>query len=156
DTAARPHIVPLTQRNVTASARHVSATLRLGPRDRALNIMPFFHIHGLIAGLLATLLAGGEIVCTPEFNALKFFAWMAEMHPTWYTAVPTMHQDILARAPRNLEVIHANPLRFIRSSSAALTPQVIRELEGVFGAPMIESYGMTEAAHQVASNPLPP
>jgi len=155
-TTSRPKIVPLTQRNVAASARHVRTTVALGAGDRGLNIMPLFHIHGLIAGILAPLSAGGQVCCTPGFNALKFFGWMEEAHPTWYTAVPTMHQTILTRARRNLDIIRANPLRFIRSSSSALPPQVLHELEEVFGAPVIESYGMTEAAHQMASNPLPP
>jgi acyl-CoA synthetase (AMP-forming)/AMP-acid ligase II len=155
-TTSRPKIVPLAQRNVAASARNVSSTLALTDADRALNIMPLFHIHGLVAGLLASLAAGGEVSCTPGFNALKFFAWMGEVRPNWYTAVPTMHQTILTRASRNADVIRANPLRFIRSSSSSMPPQVIRELEEVFGAPVVEAYGMTEAAHQMASNPLPP
>jgi acyl-CoA synthetase (AMP-forming)/AMP-acid ligase II len=155
-TTSRPKIVPLTQANVCASACNVRDTAALTAADRGLNIMPLFHIHGLIAGLLAPLAAGGSIFCTPGFNALRFFAWMQEAKPTWYTAVPTMHQTILARAPQNREIIAAHPLRFIRSSSSSIPPQVIRELEEVFGAPLIESYGMTEAAHQMASNPLPP
>ena len=154
-TTSRPKIVPLTQRNVCASARNVRDTLRFTANDRGLNIMPLFHIHGLIAGLLAPLSAGSQVHCTPGFNALKFFAWMSEAKPTWYSAVPTMHQTILARAANNAEVIAANPLRFIRSSSASLPPQVLLELEKVFNCPVIESYGMTEAAHQMASNPLP-
>jgi oxalate---CoA ligase len=155
-TTSRPKIVPLAQKNVCASARNVRDTLRLTEADRNLNIMPLFHIHGLIAGTLAPLSAGGEVSCTPGFNALKFFSWMSEIRPTWYTAVPTMHQAILLRAPKNADIIRANPLRFIRSSSASMPPQVIEELERVFGAPVVESYGMTEAAHQMASNPLPP
>jgi acyl-CoA synthetase (AMP-forming)/AMP-acid ligase II len=155
-TTSRPKIVPLSQRNVCASARNVRTTLALTAGDRALNIMPLFHIHGLIAGTLAPLSAGSQVCYTPGFNALKFFGWMAEARPTWYTAVPTMHQAIVSRAGRSAEVIRANPLRFIRSSSSSLAPQVIQELEQVFGAPVIESYGMTEAAHQMASNPLPP
>jgi acyl-CoA synthetase (AMP-forming)/AMP-acid ligase II len=155
-TTSRPKIVPLSQRNVCASANNVRASTAFTAKDRGLNIMPLFHIHGLIAGILAPLSAGGEVCCTPGFNALKFFGWMAETHPTWYTAVPTMHQAIVARASKNAEVIKANPLRFIRSSSSSLPPQVIRELEQAFGAPVIEAYGMTEAAHQMASNPLPP
>jgi acyl-CoA synthetase (AMP-forming)/AMP-acid ligase II len=115
-----------------------------------------FHIHGLIAGLLAPLAAGGEVFCTPGFNGLKFFGWMKEARPTWYTAVPTMHQTILARAANNIDVIEANPLRFLRSSSSSMPTRVIAELEAVFKAPLIEAYGMTEAAHQMASNPLPP
>ena len=155
-TTSRPKIVPLAHRNVCASARNVRQTLAFSASDRGLNIMPLFHIHGLIAGILAPLSAGGEVCCTPGFNALKFFSWMAEVRPTWYTAVPTMHQGILSRAANNIDVIKANPLRFIRSSSSSMPTQVIRELEAVFGAPVIESYGMTEAAHQMASNPLPP
>ena len=118
--------------------------------------MPLFHIHGLMAGLLAPLAAGSQVFCTPGFNALKFFGWMNEARPTWYTAVPTMHQTILARAAHNREVIGANPLRFVRSSSSSMPPQVIAELEATFHAPLIEAYGMTEASHQMASNPLPP
>ncbi len=155
-TTSRPKIVPLSQRNLCASAQAIVKTLALGPRDCGLQIMPLFHIHGLMAGLLAPLAAGGRVFCTPGFNALKFFAWMEEAKPTWYTAVPTMHQSILARAARNREIIAANPLRLVRSSSSSMPPQVIRELEEVFGAPVIESYGMTEASHQMASNPLPP
>ncbi len=155
-TTSRPKIVPLTQRNVCASARNVRATLALTADDRGLSIMPLFHIHGLIASLLAPLSAGGEVCCTPGFNALKVFGWMKEVDPTWYTAVPTMHQAIVLRAPKNAEAVAASRLRFVRSSSSALPPRVIGELEAVFRAPVIESYGMTEAAHQMASNPLPP
>jgi acyl-CoA synthetase (AMP-forming)/AMP-acid ligase II len=96
------------------------------------------------------------VYCTPGFNALKFFSWMEDSKPSWYTAVPTMHQTILARASNNKAVIAAHPLRFIRSSSSAMPTQVIREIEAVFSAPLVESYGMTEAAHQMAANPLPP
>ena len=155
-TTSRPKIVPLSHRNVCASARNISATLKLTQSDRELHIMPLFHIHGLIAGVLAPLAVGSQIFCTPGFNALKFFGWMKECKPTWYTAVPTMHQTILSRAAGNVDVIKANPLRFIRSSSSSMPTQVIAELEKVFGAPLIESYGMTEAAHQMSSNPLPP
>ena len=155
-TTSRPKLVPLTQRNVVASAQSIRATLGLVAEDRGLNIMPLFHIHGLMAGLLAPLAAGSQVFCTPGFNALKFFGWMNEARPTWYTAVPTMHQTILARASHNREVIGANPLRFVRSSSSSMPPQVIAELEATFHAPLIEAYGMTEASHQMASNPLPP
>lgn len=155
-TTSRPKIVPLTHRNLTASARHIGATLGLGAEDRCLNIMPLFHIHGLVAGVLASLAAGGSVFCTPGFNALKFFGWLEEAGASWYTAVPTMHQAILARAGRNAEVISRRPPRLIRSSSASLPPQVMAELEATFGCPVIESYGMTEAAHQMTSNPLPP
>lgn len=155
-TTSRPKIVPLSQRNLVASATHIGRTLRFTAADRGLNIMPLFHIHGLIAGVLAPLSAGSFVFCTPGFNALKFFGWMDEARPTWFTAVPTMHQAILSRASKSVDVIKRHPLRFLRSSSSSMPPQVIAEVEAVFGAPLIESYGMTEATHQMASNPLPP
>ena len=155
-TTSRPKQVPLRQKNLAASARHIGATLSLTPEDRCMNIMPLFHIHGLIAATLSSLAAGASVFCTSGFNALRFFAQLDEAHPTWYTAVPTMHQAILTRADRNAESIARNPLRLIRSSSASLPPQVMAALEATFNAPVIESYGMTEAAHQMASNPLPP
>ncbi len=153
-TTSRPKIVPLTHRNVSASAENIAAALNLKADDRALNVVPLFHIHGLIAGVLAPLSRGGSIFCTPGFNALKFFHAMDEAAPTWYTAVPTMHQAILSRASHNREIIARHKLRFIRSSSSSLPPQVLTELETTFGAPVVEAYGMTEAAHQMASNPI--
>ena len=153
-TTSRPKIVPLSQKNVSVSAGNIAQSVAFGAKDRGLNIMPLFHIHGLIAGILAPLSAGGCVFCTPGFNALRFFAQMEEAKPTWYTAVPTMHQAILTRAGGNKETIGRYPLRFIRSSSSSLPPQVITELEATFHAPVIEAYGMTEASHQMASNPL--
>ncbi len=155
-TTSRPKIVPLSQVNINASARHIRETLKLTAEDRCLNVMPLFHIHGLIAATLSSLGAGGSVHCAPGFNALRFFTWLERCRPTWYTAVPTMHQAILTRAGRNLQTIEKVPLRLVRSSSSSLPPQVMVELEEVFSAPVIESYGMTEAAHQMASNPLPP
>ncbi len=155
-TTARPKIVPLSNANVAASAGHIAETLALAPGDACLNIMPLFHIHGLIAAVTASLAGGAAVSCTPGFSAFRFFEWLEEVKPSWYTAVPTMHQAILMRARHHLDAARAAHLRFIRSSSASLPPQVMAELEQVFGAPVIEAYGMTEAAHQMASNPLPP
>ncbi len=153
-TTARPKIVPLSQANICASAQHIGATLSLSPADACLNIMPLFHIHGLIAAVLSSLGAGGAVICTPGFDALRFFRLLDEERPSWYTAVPTMHQTILTRADRNAEIIERAKLRFIRSSSASLPGPVMEQLEAVFGCPLVESYGMTEASHQMASNPL--
>ncbi|MGC3936821.1 acyl--CoA ligase [Roseobacter sp. EG26] len=155
-TTSRPKIVPLLQANVAASADHVRMSLNLAATDRCLNVMPLFHIHGLIAAVLASLAAGASVWCAPGFDALRFFGWMKSAQPTWYTAVPTMHQAILARAGRNEDVIRQTSLRFLRSSSASLPAQVMLALNETFNAPVIEGYGMTEAAHQMASNPLDP
>jgi acyl-CoA synthetase (AMP-forming)/AMP-acid ligase II len=155
-TTSRPKRVPLSVANLCASAGHIAATLQFSPHDVGLNIMPLFHIHGLMAGLLAPLSAGSQVFCTPGFNALRFFKWLDEAKPSWYTAVPTMHLAIASRGKHNAEVLSRHALRFVRSSSSSMPPQLIAEIEGLFKAPLIESYGMTEAAHQMASNPLPP
>ena len=155
-TTARPKTVPLRHRHLAASARHIASTLRLGPDDRCLNVMPLFHIHGIAACLLASLSAGGSVYCASGFNGLRFFGELAESGATWYSAVPTIHQTVLSRAERNVARARATRLRFVRSSSAPLPPPVARELEAVFDVPVIEAYGMTEAAHQMASNSLPP
>lgn len=155
-TTSRPKLVPLTHANLLASVRHIAATLQLQPTDRCLNVMPLFHIHGLVASVLASLGAGGSTVCTRAFGVEKFPGWLEHWKPTWYSAVPTMHQAILAHAQALPVQPVQSSLRFIRSSSAALPPPVMVGLEQAFGVPVIESYGMTEAAHQMASNPLPP
>ncbi len=154
-TTARPKQVPLTHANLVASARNISTTLLLTPTDRCLNVMPLFHIHGIAGALLSSLASGASVVCTPGFQSPVFLEWLDEFHPTWYTAVPAMHQAILARAKGRRDAIGCR-LRFIRSSSSALPPSVMEALEATFHAPVIEAYGMTEAAHQMASNPLPP
>lgn len=153
-TTSRPKIVPLLQSNIAASAEHIRVSLELTPADRCMNVMPLFHIHGLIAAVTASISAGASIWCAPGFDALRFFSWMKEAQPTWYTAVPTMHQAILSRAARNADTIADTPLRFLRSSSASLPAQVMVALNDTFGAPVVEAYGMTEAAHQMACNPL--
>ena len=155
-TTSRPKLVPLLHRNLCASAANIAATLALAPEDRCLNIMPLFHIHGLVAALIATLGAGGSVVCTDGVYGSGFFRWLEEFAPTWYTAVPTMHMGILVRARAHAGILAARPLRFVRSSSSALAPRVLHEIESAFQAPLLEAYGMTEAAHQMTCNPLPP
>lgn len=155
-TTARPKLVPLSHGNLCASAAHVRVALGLTEADVCLNVMPLFHIHGLVAVVLASLNAGARFVATPGFLATHFFDWLRQFRPTWYTAVPTMHQAILARLDSWPEAEALPALRFIRSCSAPLPPQIMQALERTFSAPVIEAYGMTEAAHQMTSNPLPP
>lgn len=154
-TTSRPKLVPLTQRNVCSSADNVRNTLRLTAADRCLNVMPLFHIHGLIGATLSSLAAGASLVCSPSWEEQEFFKWLDAFQPTWYTAVPTIHQSVLAAA-RNTVAISNHRLRLIRSSSAPLPPQLLHDIELVFKVPVIEAYGMTEAAHQMCSNSLPP
>jgi amino acid adenylation domain-containing protein len=155
-STARPKLTPLTRANLCSSARNIAASLSLSPADRCLNVMPLFHVHGLIGAVLSSLSAGASVVCTPGFQAPNFIEWIAQFRPTWYTAVPTMHQAILARAARDPDSIRQTSLRLIRSCSSPLAPQLMAGLEAAFSVPVIEAYGMTEASHQMAINPLPP
>lgn len=155
-TTSRPKCVPLSHANICASAANVGKVLALSPDDRCLNIMPLFHIHGLIAATLASLAAGASVVATPGYAAERFLDWLEQFGATWYTAVPTMHQAILLQAAKQKAPNKYELLRLIRSSSAALAPQLLHQLEQTFGAPVLEAYGMTEAAHQMCCNPLPP
>ncbi|WP_373528678.1 acyl--CoA ligase [Nostoc sp.] len=155
-TTSRPKRVPIRHRNLIASAKNIIGAYSLTADDTTLCLMPLFHIHGLVGCLLATLASGGTLVCPNGFNALEFWKLVETYKPTWYSAAPTMHQTILARASRNTEIVKANRFRFIRSSSAPLPPIIIEQLETTLNAPVVESYSMTEASHLMTTNPLPP
>jgi acyl-CoA synthetase (AMP-forming)/AMP-acid ligase II len=156
-STGRPKRVPLTHANLSISARNVARSYALSEADVSLCVMPLFHVHGLVASTLGTLATGGTVVVPSKFNPLSFWRVAREYGATWYSAVPTLHQLLLARAdPAAGKPPGAEKLRFIRSCSASLPPQVMHDLEAAFGAPVLEAYGMTEAAHQMASNPLPP
>lgn len=155
-TTARPKIVALSHRNLCYSARSIGMGLELTANDCCLNVMPLFHVHGLIGSVLASLTAGGSVVCTPGFQVDSFRTWLEEFTPTWYTAVPTILQAIVAAVGQRDARSKRGRLRFIRSCSAAAPPRLLAALEEEFGVPAVEAYGMTEAAHQMASNPLPP
>ena len=154
-TTSRPKVVPLSHANLLASARSVAEVLALGPADRSLAAMPLFHIHGIVASLLAPLLAGGSVICCRSNDPHALLAAMETLKPTWLSAVPTLLQGLLAELDRTLQSPPAHELRFLRSSSSPLPPPVLKRLEAVFGVPVIEAYGMTEAAHQICSNRLP-
>src|SRR2546421_12811138 len=140
-STSRPKIVPLLQRNVTASARNIMGALQLTPDDVCLNIMPLFHIHGLMAAVLSSLAAGAQVHCSPRVHALRVFNSVHAERPPWYPARAPTHQAILSRAVRHKEVLARSRLRFIRSSSASLAPQGMSEMEGNLGCPVIEAYG---------------
>lgn len=153
-STSRPKTVPLTHASVCLSADNVGAALELEARDRLLSVLPLFHGHGLISGLLATLAAGSSAVCPPGFDASAFFGWLTEFRPTWYTAVPAIHRALLAAADPYRRAAQRSSLRLVRSASTSLSPEVLDGLEALFGVPVIDTYGMTEAATQIAANPL--
>ena len=155
-STGRPKRVPLRHGNLAVSAANVAGTYALTPEDVSLCVMPLFHIHGLVASTLATLLSGGTVVVPMKFNPLAFWRLVREERVTWYSAVPTIHHLLLERAARLEGANRPGTLRFARSCSSPLSPQTMRQVEEAFGIPLLEAYGMTEAAHQMASNPLPP
>ena len=155
-TTSRPKRVPLAHQNLVASVRNIVETYSLTPDDVSLCVMPLFHVHGIVASTLATLASGGTIVVPGRFNALGFWRVAREYGATWYTAVPSMHQALLSRARSSEDREQYAGMRFIRSCSAALPSAIMLEMEERFGVPVLEAYGMTEASHQMSSNPLPP
>jgi len=153
-STGRPKRVPLRHFNLAVSSANIANTYALSEADVSLCIMPLFHIHGLIASVMSTLVSGGRVVVPAKFNALSFWRTVRKYRVTWYSGVPTMHQLLLARTHQKPE--EATSLRFIRSCSAPLSAELIHKIEELFGVPFVEAYGMTEAAHQMSSNPLPP
>jgi len=155
-TTAHPKLVPLTHANLAHTARRIAASLALTPEDRCINVMPLFHVHGLVGALLASVSAGASVVCLQGFDAEGFVDGVERFHPSWYTAAPTIHQAVLALAPRLRQRVPAHRFRFVRSASAALSPTTLRALELQLDSPVIEAYGLTEVSSSVTSNPLPP
>ncbi|KAF2840817.1 acetyl-CoA synthetase-like protein [Patellaria atrata CBS 101060] len=151
-TTGRPKAVPLTHLNLATTMKNIQNTYQLGPSDRTLLVMPLFHVHGLLAGFLAPLASRGSVIVPPKFSAGDFWDNFITHKANWYTAVPTIHQILLKNPPPNPKP----KIRFIRSCSSPLSPKTFHELEKTFDAPVLEAYAMTEAAHQMTSNPLPP
>ena len=154
-TTSRPKRVPLRHRNLTASVANIVESYRLGPEDVSLCAMPLFHVHGLVASALATLASGGTVSVPRRFTPMMFWPAARKARPTWFTASPTPHQLILMRTEENRPA-GTERLRFVRSCSSALSPDLMARMEDRLGVPVLEAYGMTEASHQMASNPLPP
>jgi acyl-CoA synthetase (AMP-forming)/AMP-acid ligase II len=149
-----PKCVPIRHANLLASAHNIVRTYALTPADSTLCVMPLFHVHGLVASCLASLVSGGAIVLPSKFNPLQFRRLVRDYGVTWYSAVPAIHQMVLPRSGGRLPGAHR--LRFVRSCSSALHPALFGNMEAAFGVPVLEAYGMTEASHQMCSNPIPP
>jgi oxalate---CoA ligase len=156
-TTSRPKGVPLTQHNLAASVQNIMSVYQLTDSDSTVVVLPLFHVHGLLAGLLSSLSAGGSVTLPAlgRFSASTFWADMRASNATWYTAVPTVHQILLDRHATKPEQDGLPKLRFIRSCSASLAPAILERLKSAFNAPVLEAYAMTEASHLMTSNPLP-
>lgn len=153
-STGRPKRVPLKQKNLAVSCQNVAATYGLTAKDVSLCVMPLFHIHGLVASTLSTFLTGGTVVVPNKFNPMSFWRTVRDYGVTWYSCVPTIHQLSVARLNAKPEGIEK--LRFVRSCSSALSAELMEKIENVVQVPVLQAYGMTEASHQMCSNPLPP
>ncbi|KAF2471924.1 acetyl-CoA synthetase-like protein, partial [Lindgomyces ingoldianus] len=151
-TTGRPKAVPLSHQNLCQTMKNIQTTYDLLSADRTMLVMPLFHVHGLLAGFLSPLMSGGSVIVPVRFSASEFWRDFVKHEANWYTAVPTMHQILL----KNEMPSPMPKIRFIRSCSSPLSPTVHKQLETVMNAPVVEAYAMTEAAHQMTSNPLPP
>jgi acyl-CoA synthetase (AMP-forming)/AMP-acid ligase II len=149
-TTSRPKQVPLLQRNLVASARSMTRHYGLSADDVSFVAMPLFHVHGLVASTFAALLAGGTVVVPRRLAPRRFSGQLGEHGVTWFSAGPTIHHMLLERA----EPVRGSRLRFTRSCSSALSPALLERCEAAYGVPMLEAYGMTEASHEMAANPL--
>jgi acyl-CoA synthetase (AMP-forming)/AMP-acid ligase II len=155
-TTGRPKQVSLLHRNLLTSARNLAGGYSLGPEDASLCVMPLFHVHGFVASLLAPLVSGGAVVLLRRFEPFSFWRTMRDFRATWFSASPALHLMLLARAQGEKPAVDRGRLRFLRSCSAALPAAARQEMENRFDVPVIEAYGMTEASHQISTNPLPP
>ena len=155
-TTSAPKGVEISHRNLTVSAKNVAEWYNLSERDVTACVMPLFHVHGLVASVMASLLSGGTVIVPQRFSASNFWPIIRAYGVTWYTAVPTIHTILLNNALKSGETRDAAGLRFVRSCSSALSPATMEAYEATFGAPILQAFGMTEAAHQALSNPLPP
>ncbi len=152
-TTSRPKQVPLGQRNLAYSARSIAACYELGSGDVSFCAMPLFHVHGLVASTLSALASGGSVIIPRRYTSRGFWSQAADHAATWFSAGPTTHKKALdARGEQD----PPPALRFVRSCSSPLSPELMQRAEGAYRVPVLEAYGMTEASHQIASNPLPP
>lgn len=154
-TTQKTKIVRLSQRSLCAAANYASKELDIVPGDRYLHVLPSFHLYGMAQTLWA-LLSGITVISTPGFSIDDFFLWLKEFKPTWYSAVPAMHQKIVEKIKESPNILPRHCLRYIRSASAPLSDTLRKELERVFQVPVLNTYGMTEVIMSIASDPLPP
>jgi acyl-CoA synthetase (AMP-forming)/AMP-acid ligase II len=155
-TTSRPKLVPLLHRSLVASVNAILHHYELSNEDVTYCVMPLFHVHGLLASVLAPLAAGGRVIVPNRLSASGFWESVARDRITWFSAAPTLHQMLLDKRPIDAPLPRELEVRFVRSCSSALSSKLFARMEDEFEAPVLEAYGMTEASHQIASNPLPP
>src|SRR5215469_2439383 len=152
-TTGEPKGVVLSERQLAWTADHIRTSHYLTTRDRGLTVLPFFHVNAPVVSLCSSLLAGSTVVIAPHFSRRNFWSWIERYQVTWTSIVPTILAILLeTERPAFLP----GTLRFVRTGSAPLPAAHLLAFEARFGIPVIETYGLSEAASQVVANPLPP
>ncbi|HEY7127150.1 MAG TPA: AMP-binding protein [Ktedonobacterales bacterium] len=152
-STGEPKGVVLGERQVVWTADHIRQSHQLTSEDRGLTVLPFHHINAPVVSLCASLLAGSTVIIAPRFSRTHFWGWVERHHITWASIVPTI-LALLLRTEKPAFLPGA--LRFVRTASAPLPALQLRQFEQQFGIPVIETYGLTEAASQVCANLVPP
>jgi len=155
-TTAQPKLVGLTHANVLAATDTMRVAFELTESDVCITPMPLHHVHGLIAAALSALSAGSSIHCCETFSPRSFDQALRDYAPTWLTAAPALHIAMNDYYAGQNSTPSIRTLRCFRSSSAPLPPASIARLEGLYAAPLLETYGLTETASTLCSNRLPP
>ena len=154
-TTGRPKGVVHDQSSLLAGGWTVALAHELTPQDRALMVLPFFHINGLCVTLMGPLVSGGAAIVVEKFSLSRFWGWARDHRATWFSVVPTIISHLL-HGPETPDEKVIDQLRFARSASAPLPIETQRAFEDRFGLPIVETMGLTETAAQMLSNPLPP
>ena len=156
-TTGQPKGVLLSHANLIAGGENTQLAHDLVPADRALCVLPLYHINGLTVTIMGPLISGGSVVLPQRFSVSRFWPLITQYLCTWFSVVPTQISYLLhAEAQRSDAAPGQTGLRFGRSASAPLSPEVQRSFEARFGVPIIETMGLTETTAPILSNPLPP
>ena len=154
-TTGRPKFVRHTQATLFHAAKFLIRAHQLSPADRCLNMSPLFHSLGLLGSVLIAIVSGGSVVCTPGFDREKFFRWIEDYSPTWFSAVPAIQVAIAELAAKRQDTLRRHPIRFSRSVGANLPEETRRKIEETLHATVVQAYGMSECP-PITVDPLPP
>jgi acyl-CoA synthetase (AMP-forming)/AMP-acid ligase II len=159
-TTGLPKGVLLSHRSVIAGGRYTVEAHALSAEDRALCVLPLYHINGEIVTVIAPLVSGGSLVIPYRYSTSAFWKWIEQHRCTWFSVVPTIIAYVLDKADETAGHVRSGTgfrqIRFGRSASSALSPEMHRAFEDSFGIRIVETMGLTETAAQILSNPLPP
>ena len=152
-TTGKPKGVMLSHANLLAAGRFISTGHEIDKNDNGLCVLPIYHINGMCVTVMGTIVSASTLVIPHKFSVNSFWNTIAKFKCSWFSAVPTQFSYILnnEEVPEDL-----SSLRFARSASSPLSPDIHKKFEKRFGIPIIETMGLTETGSQITTNPMPP